>query len=114
MKLITAIISENKLDEVREGLIEAEITRITVSRVSGHGRQKDEEIYRGKKIVPNLLPKIRLDIACNDEFVDITVDTIIKCAKSGDGGTIGDGKIFITNLEECIRIRTNERGGKAI
>jgi nitrogen regulatory protein P-II 1 len=110
MKLITAIISENKLDEVREGLIEAEITRITVSRVSGHGRQKDEEIYRGKKIVP----KIRLDIACNDEFVDITVDTIIKCAKSGDGGTIGDGKIFITNLEECIRIRTNERGGKAI
>jgi nitrogen regulatory protein P-II 1 len=114
MKLITAIISENKLDEVREGLIEAEITRITVSRVSGHGRQKDEEIYRGKKIVPNLLPKIRLDIACNDEFVKITVDTIIDCAKSGDSGTIGDGKIFITNLEECIRIRTNERGGTAI
>jgi nitrogen regulatory protein P-II 1 len=114
MKLITAIISEDKLDEVREGLIEAEITRITVSRVSGHGRQKDEDIYRGKKIVPNLLPKIRLDIACNDEFVDITVDTIIKCAKSGDAGTIGDGKIFITNLEECIRIRTNERGGIAI
>ena len=114
MKLITAIISEDKLDEVREGLIEAEITRITVSRVSGHGRQVDEEIYRGKKIIPNLLPKIRLEIACNDEFVKITVDTIIKYAISGDSGTIGDGKIFITNLEECIRIRTNDRGGIAI
>ena len=113
-QLITAIISENKLDEVREGLIEAEISRITVTRVSGHGRQRDEEIYRGKKIVPNLLPKIRLDIACNDEYVNTTVDTIIECAKSGDGGIIGDGKIFITNLEECIRIRTNERGSIAI
>jgi len=113
-QLITAIISENKLDEVREGLIEAEISRITVTRVSGHGRQRDEEIYRGKKIVPNLLPKIRLDIACNGEYVNTTFNTIIECAKSGDGGIIGDGKIFITNLEECIRIRTNERGSIAI
>lgn len=114
MKLITAIIAENKLDEVREALILAEITRITVSRVSGHGRQHEEEIYRGQKVVPNLLPKIRIDIAVNNEFVDITVDTIIKSAKSSDGGTVGDGKIFITPLEECIRIRTNERGGRAI
>lgn len=114
MKLITAIIQENKLDEVREALIEAEITRITITRASGHGRQHEEEIYRGKKVVPNLLPKIRIDIAVNDDFVDITVDTIIKAAKSNDGGTIGDGKIFITALEECIRIRTNERGGIAI
>ena len=65
-------------------------------------------------MVPNLIPKIRLDIAVNDEFVDITVDTIIKSAKSINEGEIGDGKIFITPLEECIRIRTNERGGKAI
>ena len=70
MKLITAIIQENKIDEVREALIEAEITRITVSRVSGHGQQQEIEVYRGKKVVPNLLPKIRLDIAVNEEFVD--------------------------------------------
>ena len=114
MKLITAIIRESKLDQVREALIEAEITRITVSRVSGHGQQESIDIYRGKKVVPNLIPKIRLDIAVNDEFVDITVDTIIKSAKSINEGEIGDGKIFITPLEECIRIRTNERGGKAI
>jgi nitrogen regulatory protein P-II 1 len=114
MKLITAIIQEERLDAVREALIEAEITRITVGRVSGHGRQRDEEIYRGQVVVPNLLPKIRIDIAVNEEFVKITVDTIIKAAKSGDAGSIGDGKIFITNLEECIRIRTEERGGTAI
>jgi len=114
MKMIIAIINEEQLDAVREALIEAQITRITVGRVSGHGRQKDEEIYRGKKIVPNLLPKIRLEIAVNDEFVDITVNTIIKSAKSGSSGKIGDGKIFILPLEECIRIRTEERGGQAI
>lgn len=114
MKLITAIIRESKLDQVREALIDAEITRITVSRVSGHGQQESIELYRGKKIVPNLIPKIRLDIAVNDDFVDITVNTIIKSAKSDGAGAIGDGKIFITPLEECIRIRTEEKGGTAI
>ena len=114
MKLITAIIQPNKLDEVREALIAAEITRITVSRVSGHGRQEGEEIYRGTKVVPNLLPKARLDIAVNDAFVDITVDTILRVARHGSDGKVGDGKIFITPLEECIRIRTGERGGEAI
>ncbi len=114
MKLITAIIQEDQLDQVREALIEAEISRITVSRVSGHGRQVDQDIYRGKKVIPNLVPKIRLDIAVNDAFVDITVDTIIKSAKSSGSGKVGDGKIFITPLEECIRIRTEERGGQAI
>ncbi|MBN2812495.1 MAG: P-II family nitrogen regulator [Bacteroidales bacterium] len=114
MKLITAIIRENKLDQVREALIEAKITRITVSRVSGHGQQLREEIYRGAKVVPNLIPKVRIDIAVNQEFVDITVNTIIKAARSNAKGDVGDGKIFITPLEECIRIRTGERGGKAI
>jgi len=114
MKLITAIIQEEKLDSVREALIDAEITRITICRVSGHGRQRDEEIYRGKIVVPNLLPKIRIDIAVNEEFVKITIDTIIKSAKSGSVGNVGDGKIFITNLEECIRIRTEETGVIAI
>ena len=114
MKLITAIIRENKLDEVREALIEAEITRITVSRVSGHGQQTREEIYRGQVVVPSLIPKIRLEIAVNDEFMDITVDTIIKSARTNDTGELGDGKIFITPLEDCIRIRTGEKGGIAI
>lgn len=114
MKLITAIIRETALDQVREALINAEITRITVSRVSGHGQQTSEEIYRGQKMIPNLIPKVRLEIAVNDSFVDITVNTIIKSARTGDSGQVGDGKIFITPLEECIRIRTGEKGGKAI
>jgi nitrogen regulatory protein P-II 1 len=114
MKLITAIIPPDKLDNVREALYAAEIKRITVSRVTGHGQQEpDEDVYRGVKVVPNLIPKIRLDIACNDEFVEITVNAILKSAKHG-GGQVGDGKIFITHLEECIRIRTEESGGKAI
>lgn len=113
MKLITAIIPSDKLDHVREALIQAEITRITVSRVAGHGQQEDMDLYRGQEVVPNLIPKVRLDIGVNDAFVDITVDTIITAAKHGDG-RIGDGKIFITPLEECIRIRTGERGGQAI
>jgi len=114
MKLITAIIQPDKLDVVREALIAAKITRITVSRVTGHGRQQvEEEIYRGQMVAPNLIPKVRLDIACNDEFVKIACDAIIQTAKHGDG-KIGDGKIFITHLEECIRIRTGETGGGAI
>ena len=109
MKLITAIIRENKLHKVREALLSAEITRITVSRVSGHGRQRGEEnIYRGQKLIPDLIPKIRLEIAVNDEFVETTVNAILASAKS-EGDQVGDGKIFITPLEECIRIRTNER-----
>lgn len=115
MKLITAIIRESKLDEVREALIQDNITRITVVRVSGHGQQSDQQdIYRGRKIVPNLIPKIKIEIAVNDAFVDATVGTIIKSAKTNSVGELGDGKIFITNLEECIRIRTEEKGGKAI
>jgi nitrogen regulatory protein PII len=115
MKLITAIIREVQLDKVREALIEAEIKRITVSRVSGHGQQRIEEMYRGQIIIPDLIPKIKIEIAVNEAFVDITVDTILKSARSnGDEGHVGDGKIFITPLEECIRIRTGERGGTAI
>ena len=117
MKLITAIIQPDKLDDVRESLIKAEITRITVTRCTGHGQHQredqGEDMYRGQLIVPDLLPKIRMDIACNDDFVEIAVNAIISAAKHGDGD-IGDGKIFITALEECIRIRTNERGRLAI
>ena len=114
MKLITAIIRETKLDQVREALIANEITRITVSRVSGHGQQVSEEIYRGQRIVPGLIPKVKIEIAVNDQFIDITVNTIIETARSNSHGEVGDGKIFISPLEECIRIRTGEKGGKAI
>ncbi len=116
MKLIIAVIREAQLDEVREALIAAEISRITVSKVSGHGQQQQEEYYRGQKIIPNLIPKIKIEIALNDEFVDVTVDTIINAARTKEGteGEIGDGKIFVLPLEECIRIRTGEKGGSAI
>jgi nitrogen regulatory protein P-II 1 len=113
MKLITAIIQPSKLDQVHEALSEAGITRITVSRVSGHGRQEGEELFRGARVIPSLLPKVRLDIAVNQDFVKLTCDTILEAARAGEG-KIGDGKIFITNLEECIRIRTGEKGGGAI
>jgi len=113
MKLITAIIQEDKLDTVREALIQADISRISVSRISGHGRQEDIDIYRGRKIVPNLIPKIRIEVALNDAFVEPAIQTIVESARHG-GGEVGDGKIFVTPLEECVRIRTNERGSNAI
>ena len=118
MKLITAIIQPDKLDEGRESLIKAEITRNTVTRCTGHGQHQredqGEDMFRGQLVVPDLLPKIRIDIACNEEFLDTAVNAIIAAAKHGPEGHIGDGKIFITALEQCIRIRTNERGGSAI
>jgi len=114
MKLITAIIREEKLDEVRQALIDAEIERISVSRVSGHGQQMEIEVQRGKKVIPNLIPRVQIVIACNDAFEDITVNAILKSARTGPDGEIGDGKIFVQDLRECIRIRTGERGGKAI
>jgi len=114
MKLITAIIGENQLDQVREALYQAEIYRITVSRGSGHGQLVQEEIYRGQRIATNLIPNMILQIAVNDDFVDRTVEAILKAAKSDGEGQVGDGKIFITPLEECVRIRTGERGSSAI
>jgi nitrogen regulatory protein P-II 1 len=116
MKLIVAIIRETQLNSVREALIDAGITRISVSYISGHGQQKKEELYRGTVLVPSLIPKYRIEIAVNDEYIDLTCDTIIQAARSGvkDEGEIGDGKIFILPLEQCIRIRTNERGESAI
>ena len=114
MKLITAIIQEDKLDEVREALIAAEIGRITVTRVDGHGQQETTEIYRGHVVVPNLIPKVEVKIGVNDEFVDLTVETILKAARHGESGKPGDGKIFIAPLEECVRISTGQRGGEGI
>ncbi len=114
MKLITAIIQEDKLDEVREILTAAEIGRITVTRVDGHGRQESAEIYRGQVVAPNLIPKVEIKIAVNDDFVEPAIEAILKSARHGPTGKIGDGKIFVTPLEECVRIRTGERGSEAI
>ncbi|MEK9500427.1 P-II family nitrogen regulator [Gaopeijia maritima] len=115
MKLVTAIIQPDKLEAVRQSLIDAEISRLTVSRCTGHGQEIPGEVdlYRGQSVVPDLLAKVRLDVACNDDFVEVAVAAIIRAARSGTG-EIGDGKIFITPLEECIRIRTGERGSDAI
>ena len=113
MKLITAIIQPDLLDEVRESLIKKEITRITVSRCAGRGRAEEIDIHRGQEFAPNLVPKIRIDIACNDDFVETTIKAILAAAKHGEGD-VGDGKIFVTHLEQCIRIRTEERGSSAI
>jgi nitrogen regulatory protein P-II 1 len=112
MKLVVAIIQPYKLEEVKEELYKQEVNLITVSEVLGHGRQKGvTEIYRGAKETGNLLRKIRLEIAVNDNFVEPTIKAIVKGAKTGE---TGDGKIFVLDLAECIRIRTEERGGKAI
>ena len=113
MKLITAIIQTDKLDEVSEALLKNDITRITVSRVAGRGQKIEEDLYRGQEVGLDLSPKIRIDIACNEKFVRSICDTILEAARH-DNGKIGDGKIFITNLEECIRIRTGQTGGEAI
>ncbi len=115
MKLIIAIIRENQLDQVRQSLVDAGVTRITASNVSGHGRaHTTEEIYRGQKVVPHLTPNVRVEIAVNDNFVDITVDAISKATQSNDNGMLGSGKIMIMPLEDVIRIRTGERGSEAI
>ncbi len=112
MKLIIAIIQPYKLEEVKEELYKVDVNLITVSEVLGHGRQKGiTEVYRGHKETGNLLRKIRLEIAVNDKFVEPTIKAIIKGAKTGE---TGDGKIFVLSLEECVRIRTEEKGISAI
>lgn len=114
MKLIVAVIRPEKLEEVKSELTKNEIFRLTVSDVQGYGQQKGKtEVFRGHEYQVNLLRKVRLEIAVNDEFVKPTIDAILAGAKTGDG-KIGDGKIFIMPLEECIRIRTGERGKPAI
>ena len=115
MKLIIAIIQPNRLEAVKLALTEVEVFRLTVMDVQGFGRQKGQtEVYRGHEYTVNLLRKVELQIAVNDEFVERTVEAIIRGGRSGESGQIGDGKIFILPLEECVRIRTGERGSEAI
>jgi nitrogen regulatory protein P-II 1 len=112
MKKIEAIIKPFKLDDVKEALMDADISRITVSEVKGHGRQQGHsELYRGNEYVVEYLPKIKIEIVVNEEFVEKAIDAIIKGAKTGK---IGDGKIFVSPIEDVVRIRTGERGTDAV
>ncbi|PIQ85832.1 MAG: transcriptional regulator [Candidatus Omnitrophica bacterium CG11_big_fil_rev_8_21_14_0_20_45_26] len=112
MKLITAFIQPHKLTAVKDALQAADVTKMSVTNALGCGQQQGYlETYRGVKHRINLLKKVRLDIAVNDNYVDKALEAIIESAKSGK---IGDGKIFVTDLAQCIRIRTGERGHKAI
>ena len=112
MKMITTLIQPEKLEDVKAALFKADVHKMTVTSALGCGQQKGyTETFRGVIDEINLLNKIRIDIAVNEDFVDRTVDAILGAARTGN---IGDGKIFITELTECIRIRTGERGKDAI
>jgi len=116
MKMVVAVIQPYRLEDVRKALVEREIYRLTIHRVTGHGRPAegdDTDLYRGRQITPDLFPKVRIEIAVNDEFVEPTIEAILEGATHG-GGEPGDGKIFVLPLERCIRIRTGERGPHAI
>lgn len=112
MKLVTAIIKPFKLDDVREALSEIGVQGITVTEVKGFGRQKGHtELYRGAEYVIDFLPKVKLEVAIGGSLLEQTLEVITKAANSGK---IGDGKIFVTELEQIIRIRTGETGEEAI
>jgi nitrogen regulatory protein P-II 1 len=112
MKLIIAMIQPHKLPDVKKALYEAEVYKMTVTNALGCGQQKGyTETYRGVISEVNLLKKVRLEIAVNEDFVEPTIQAIIKGARTGN---IGDGKIFVLDLLDCIRIRTGERGNEAI
>lgn len=115
MKLIVAIIRPEKLEEVQRALNERDVYLMTVSDVRGCGRQRGyTEVYRGTEVQIRLLPKLKLEIAVNEAFVEATIEAIVHAARSGDTGNVGDGKIFVLNLDDCVRIRTGERGSEAI
>ncbi|MCL7420167.1 MAG: P-II family nitrogen regulator [Methylobacter sp.] len=112
MKLITAIVKPFKLDDVREALSEIGVSGVTVTEVKGFGRQKGHtELYRGAEYVVDFLPKAKVEVAVGDLLVDQAVEVIAKAANTGK---IGDGKIFVTNLEQVVRIRTGETGDEAL
>jgi len=112
VKIVSAIIKPFKLDDVREALSDIGINGMTVYEVKGFGRQKGHtELYRGAEYVVDYIPKVKLDIAIDDDRVDQVIDTIIDAARTGK---IGDGKIFVTNLENAVRIRTSESGPSAL
>ena len=112
MKLVTAIVKPFKLDDVREALSDIGVQGITVTEVKGFGRQKGHtELYRGAEYVVDFLPKVKIEVAIVDDLIDQVIEAISKAAHTGK---IGDGKIFVVNLEQAIRIRTGETGNEAV
>jgi len=112
MKFVTAILKPFKLDDVREALSELGVSGITVTEVKGFGRQKGHtELYRGAEYVVDFLPKVKLEVAVTDQQLDAVIDAIVKRSNTGK---IGDGKIFVFNLEQVVRIRTGETGAEAL
>ena len=112
MKLVTAVVKPFKLDDVREALSDIGVQGITVTEVKGFGRQKGHtELYRGAEYVVDFLPKVKIEIAVRDEMVDVVIEAITRVASTGK---IGDGKIFVSNLEQVTRIRTGETGPDAV
>src|SRR3954454_20606783 len=115
MKLVVAIIRSDQLEAVQAALKERDVYLMTVSDVRGCGRQRGyTEVYRGTEFKTRLLPKLKLEIGVTEAFVEATVEAIVHAARTGETGQIGDGKIFVLSLEDCIRIRTGERGPEAI
>ncbi|HOM51902.1 MAG TPA: P-II family nitrogen regulator [Phycisphaerae bacterium] len=115
MKYIVAIIRPEKLEAVQQALADVDVYLMTVSDVRGCGRQRGfTEVYRAQEHVVRLVPKLKLEIAVNEPFVEAAVDAIVRAGRSGDYGQVGDGKIFVFDLEDCIQIRTGETGMVAI
>ena len=115
MKFIIAIIQPGRLEAVKEALARVEVFRLTIIDVQGAGRQKGQtETYRGNELTINLVRKVQLQIAVNEDFVEPTIKAIMEAGRTVTEGRIGDGKIFVLALEDCIRIRTGERGPEAI
>jgi len=115
VKLIIAIVQPGKLEAIKDALTKVEVFRLTVVDCQGFGRQKGQTgSYRGHEFGVNLLRKVQLQIAVNEEFVQPTIDAILEGGRSGEEGEIGDGKIFVLPMDDCIRIRTGERGNEAI
>ena len=115
MKLIVAIIRPEQLEAVQAALAAQDVYLMTVSDVRGCGRQRGyTEVYRGTELKVRLLPKLKLEIAVNEAFVEATIEAILQAARTPETGQIGDGKIFVLPLDDCVRIRTGERGTQAI
>jgi nitrogen regulatory protein P-II 2 len=115
MKLVIAIIQPNRLEAVKSALADVEVFRLTVMDVQGFGRQRGQtEAYRGHEFTVNLVRKVQLMIAVNEQFLEPTIDAVIKGGRTGTSGEVGDGKIFVLPMDDCIRIRTGERGSEAI
>lgn len=115
MKYIIAIIQPDRMNEVLDALEREEVHLFTVTQILGHGRQKGEaRVYRGHKEAGRLLKKTKIEVAVNADFVEPTLRAISSAARTGEAGEIGDGKVFVLDLEECLRIRTGERGQDAI